>query len=181
VDPRPINEALALVYAELGSKSYTGIGISAGGGMVNVCFAMFGNPLFSFSIVNSGDWIDKMAAKATGESVTYINKEKHKIDLSKAPTTLVERAIQTQYRIMIEHTVTGIKKGLLNTSKSVKTDQAIDFVVAGGTSSPPGFKELFTQCLKEADLSVKIGEVIQPKDPLYSVARGCLLAAEAAT
>ena len=181
VDPRPINEALALVYAELGSKSYTGVGISCGGGMVNVCFAMFGNPLFSFSIVNSGDWIDKMAAKATGESVTYINKEKHKIDLSKAPTTLVERAIQTQYRIMIEHTVTSIKKGLLNTSKSVKTDQEIDFVIAGGTSSPNGFKELFTQCLKEADLSVKIGEVIQPKDPLYSVARGCLLAAEAAT
>lgn len=151
---------------------------NCGGGMVNVCFAMFGNPLFSFSIVNSGDWIDKMAAKATGESTTYINKEKHKIDLAKAPTSLVERAIQTQYRIMIEHTVTGIKKGLLNTSKSVKTDQEIDFVVAGGTSSPNGFKELFAECLKQADLSVKIGNVIQPKDPLYSVARGCLLAAE---
>lgn len=154
---------------------------NCGAGMVNACFSMFGNPLFTFSIVNSGDWIDKMAAKATGESVTYINKEKHKIDLTKSPTTLVERAIQTQYKIMIEHTVTGIKKGLLNTSKSVKTDQEVDFVVAGGTSSPKGFKELFAECLKEADISVKIGDVIQPKDPLYSVARGCLLAAEAST
>ena len=180
VDPRPINEALALVYAELSHKAFTGIGMSFGGGMVNVCFAMFGNPLFSFSIVNSGDWIDKMAAKATGESTTFINKEKTKIDLTKPATTLVERAIQTQYRLMLEHTVTGIKKGLQNTSKSVKTDQEIDFVVAGGTSSPPGFKDLLAQCLKEADLSVKIGEVIQPKDPLFSVARGCLLASEAA-
>jgi hypothetical protein len=28
VDPRPINEALALVYAELGNKAYTGVGVS---------------------------------------------------------------------------------------------------------------------------------------------------------
>jgi actin-like ATPase involved in cell morphogenesis len=33
----PINEALAIVYAELAEKMYTGIGISFGGGMVNVC------------------------------------------------------------------------------------------------------------------------------------------------
>lgn len=181
LDPRPINEALALVYAELSHKAYTGVGISCGGGMVNVCFAMFGNPLFSFSIVNSGDWIDKMAAKATGESIAYINKEKMKVDLTKPASSLVERAIQTQYRIMLEHTAVGIKKGFQNAHKSVKTDQEIDFVVAGGTSSPNGFKELLSDCLKQADLSIKVGEIIQPKDPLYSVARGCLLAAESAS
>ena len=137
VDAHPIGEGLALVYAELGKKAYTGIGISFGAGMVNLCFSMFGNPVFQFALVNSGDWIDKMAAKATGESPTYINKEKHKIDLTKTPSTLVERAIQTQYRIMIEATVKGIKDGLSQASKTVRADQPVDVIIAGGTSSPP--------------------------------------------
>ena len=51
----PINEGLALVYAELKASNYTGIGISFGAGMVNLCFAMFGVPVFTFAIVNSGE------------------------------------------------------------------------------------------------------------------------------
>ncbi|NIQ17152.1 MAG: hypothetical protein GTO02_23055, partial [Candidatus Dadabacteria bacterium] len=66
--------------------------ISFGAGMVNLCFAMFGVPVFAFAIVNSGDWIDRMAAKATGENSTFINQEKTKINLSGDPTNLVERA-----------------------------------------------------------------------------------------
>lgn len=180
VTPHHINEGLALIYAELGKKAYTGISASFGGGMVNICYALFGNPVFSFSIVNSGDWIDKMAAKATGESIAFINKEKTKVDLTKVPTGLVERAIQTQYRLMIEHAVSGIKKGLENVQKTVRSDGEIDFVVAGGTSSPNGFTELFKEVLGQAQLPIKIGDVTRPTDPLYSVARGALIAAESA-
>lgn len=180
VNAHPINEALALVYAELGKKAFTGIGISFGAGMVNLCYSMYGNPLFKFAIVNSGDWIDRQAAKATGESPTFINKEKTKVDLTATPTNLVERAVQTQYRIMIEHTINEIKKGLSNTSKAVHSDNPVDIVIAGGTSSPPGFDKLFRDTIMQAKLGIKVGEVIRPSDPLYSVARGCLIAAEAA-
>jgi hypothetical protein len=180
VNANPINEALALVYAELGKKAYTGIGISFGAGMVNICYAMYGQPVFTFAIVNSGDWIDKQAAKATGETPTFINKEKTKIDLSKPPTNLVERAIQTQYRLMIEHTIAGIKKGLAGANKAVHTENPVDIVIAGGTSSPYGFATLFKDTLVQANLPIKVGEVVKPNDPLYSVARGCLIAAEAA-
>lgn len=177
VDARPINEALALVYAELGHKAFTGIGISFGAGMVNVCFSVFGAPVFTFSIVNSGDWIDSQVAKATGESVSFVNREKHKIDLTKNPTTLVERAIQTQYRIMIEHTVANIKKGLESNTKA-RLEQPIDIVVAGGTSSPNGFEQLFKEVFVSAGLPLDLGEIIKPADPVKSVARGCLIAAE---
>jgi hypothetical protein len=178
LEPRPINEALAIVYAELAHKGYTGIGASFGGGMVNICYSMFGNPIFTFSIVNSGDWIDKMAAKAVGESTTFINKEKTKVDLLKSPTNLVERAIQTQYRIMIEHTIGCIKKGLSGIQKNVRTNDEIDFVISGGVASPVGFKEMFSECLFQSDLPIKVGEIIKPKENLFSVAKGCLLAAE---
>lgn len=180
VSANPINEALALVYAELGKKAYTGIGVSFGAGMVNLCYAMYGNPVFTFSLVNSGDWIDRQAAKATGETIAYINKEKAKIDLSKTPQNLVERAIMTQYRIMIEHTITGIKKGLADVKKSVHSEEPVDIVIAGGTASPYGFATMFKEAVLQANLPIKIGDVIKPNDPLYSVARGCLLAAEAA-
>lgn len=180
VDAHPINEALALVYAELASKAYTGIGMSCGAGMVNICYAMYGAPVFSFAIVNSGDWIDRQAAKATGESVSFINKEKTKVDLLKAPGTLVERAVHTQYRLMIEHTVNGIKKGFSDINKTVRTDAPIDVVIAGGTSSPNGFAELFKEVVEQTSLPIQIGNIVKPADPLYSVARGCLIAAEAA-
>lgn len=174
----PINEGLALTYAELAGKNYTGIGISFGAGMVNLCFAMYGTPVFSFSLVNSGDWIDKMAAHAIGETPTFINKEKTKIDLSKDPQNMVERAIQTQYRLMIEKTLIGIKNGLANANKKARPEDAIDIVIAGGTSSPVGFDALFQQVMQDAKLPIKIGQIIKTSDPLYSVARGCLIAAE---
>jgi len=176
----PINEGLALVYAELASSMYTGFGISFGAGMVNVCFAMYGKDIFKFSIANSGDWIDKQAAKATGESVAFINKEKAKIDLTKEPNGLIERAISMQYRLMIEKTVSLIKQGLEeNVHNKVKLDTPVNIVIAGGTSLPSGFDKLFTETIKAANLPINVGEVIKPKDALFSVARGALLAAEA--
>ena len=181
VTAAPINEGLALVYAELADKAYTGIGISFGAGMVNLCFAIYGAPIFQFSLVNSGDWIDKMAAKATGETPTFINKEKLKADLTvDMPESIVQRAIKAQYEIMMTKTITGIKKGLEEKGNKARHEHPIDIIIAGGTSQPPGFDVMFKQLIKKANLPIEIGSVIRPKDPLYSVARGCLVAAEAA-
>ena len=178
LDPRPINEGMALVYAELEDKMFTGIGISCGAGMVNVAHGLFGAEVFTFSLVNSGDWIDEQAAKATGETIAFINRQKHKIDLGKEPTNLIERAIKGQYELMIEKTVGGIKKGLEENQERVRMDNPIDVVIAGGTASPPGFDVMFEDLIRSAKLPVEIGSVIRPKDPLYSVARGCLMASE---
>src|SRR5437660_557377 len=71
----PINEGLALVFAELGAQNYTGIGVSFGAGMVNLCYAVTTIPVFKMSLVNAGDWIDENAARSCGETPTYINKE----------------------------------------------------------------------------------------------------------
>lgn len=179
--PNPINEGLALVYAELASKAYTGIGISFGAGMVNVCFALYGSPIFQFSVANSGDYIDKMAAKATGESIAFINQEKMKLDLTKESDSLIQRAIKAQYEIMVQKTVTEIKKGLESIGNKARTGKPIDIVISGGTSMPNGFDLLFADTVKKANLPIDLGQIIRPAEPLLSVARGCLLAAESAT
>ena len=174
----PINEGLALIFAELADKQYTGVGISWGAGMVNLCYAIFSQPVFQMSLINSGDWIDKMAAKACGESTTVINKEKTKIDLSKPPTNLMERAIKTQFELLIQKTVSEIKKAIQSAGAKAHVERPLDIILGGGTCSPPGFVELFEEAVKESHWPIPVGKVIRPKDHLYSVANGCLLAAE---
>jgi hypothetical protein len=178
LDAHPINEGLALVFAELAHKNYTGIGISWGAGMVNICYAIYSQPVFAVSLVHSGDWIDRQAAKACGETPTIINREKMKIDLLKPPKTLMERAIISQYRILIEKTVSNIKDIIVKSGTKVRTQEPLDIVLGGGTCSPPGFVEIFKETLESAKYPIPIGEIIKPEDNLYSVSRGCLIAAE---
>jgi cell division ATPase FtsA len=121
-----------------------------------------------------------MAAKATGESATYINKEKLKLNLNEHSDSLVQRAIKAQYEIMVQKAVNGIKKGLEEAGNKARSDDPIDIVISGGTASPPGFEKLFQETLEKSKLPLRVGQIIKPKDPLFSVARGALLAAEAA-
>lgn len=177
--PFHINEAMALIYAELGDKQFSGIGISLGAGMVNFCHAIYATEVSSFSIVNAGDWIDQQAAKATGETPVFINKVKQKLDLTVTPTNFVERAIKAQYKLMVENIVSNIKKVMSNSDSKVRTEQPVDIIVAGGTASPNGFVDLFKEMITNAKLPFPIGDIRRPEDHLYAVARGCLVAAEA--
>lgn len=174
-----ISEALALIYAELMDKQLTGIACSFGSGMVNVCVANMGVPAVNFSIVNSGDWIDKQVAKVTGESQTFVNTEKTKVDLTRQPTSMVERAVQMQYRIMMEKTVRLIKEKIQDVGSKVRTEKPMDIILAGGVSSPNGFETMFKEVVQEVGFPIEIGEIRKPQDPLYAVSRGCLIAAEA--
>jgi hypothetical protein len=73
----------------------------------------------------------------------------------------------------------GIKKGLEENSKmKARLDHPIDIVVAGGVASPNGFEKIFKDVLMSQQMPLEIGEVIKPIDPLFSVAKGCLIAAE---
>ena len=71
-DAHPISEGLAVVYGELEASNYTGIGISCGGGLCNVCLAYLSVPVFSFSIPKAGDFIDSSASQLRGEPATRI-------------------------------------------------------------------------------------------------------------
>lgn len=43
-----IDEGLALIYAELGHKNFNGIGISFSYEVVNICYAIYGQPIIKF-------------------------------------------------------------------------------------------------------------------------------------
>ena len=180
---KPINEALAIVIAELADKNRTGIGISIGAGMVNLCYAMYSMPVVQFSRTDSGDWIDAEAAKATGETATYINKRKEEIDLGSEHKDSIDRAIKYHYEILIENALKDISKGIKDAGSKANPGKPVDIVLAGGTASPKGFtaffKEILARMVDSKKFPLEVGEVKLAPDHLYTVAKGCLLAAEA--
>ncbi len=176
-NPFTIDEGLAIIYSELADNSFTGIGISFGAGMTNVTAAYFAAPIVSFSIARGGDWIDENAAKATGtpkEQVCAIKESnfelKYEVELGS-----VEGALAIYYDYLITYVVENLKRKLTEV-----TPPQVDFpvVLAGGTSKPRGFKRIFEEKISQVGLPVDVSQIRMAKDPLFSVARGCLIAAK---
>lgn len=182
-----INEAHALVLSSLPAP--TGIGISWGAGMVNVCYCLFGLPVYSFSFVGSGDWIDIESARQFGfdpnkpdgdykHTPTSISRIKEEVSLKEMPSDPTKRAIYICYTILMDKVIDGIIKGFRDNEDKARVSNAIPIVVAGGTSSPDGFTELFKEQLTKKNPPFDIGEITRSEKPLYAVAEGCLRAAQ---
>ncbi len=71
-----VNEGLAVVYSELKDANFTGIGMSFGGGMCNICLAYLGLPVITVATDRAGDYIDQSAASVTGETPTTVRLHK---------------------------------------------------------------------------------------------------------
>lgn len=193
VKPYPINEARALVIGQIEDK--TGIGISFGAGMVNVCYCLYGIEIFKFSLVGSGDRIDVESAKRFGydpknpsgdyrETPTSICKRKENrlkdkpFTLTECPTDSVGKSIWINYGILIESVVKGIIEGFRDNEEKARIDRELPVVIAGGTSSPDGFIEYFKDVWAKMKVPFEIGDISRCEKPLYAVAEGCLIAAQ---
>ena len=174
---KAINEARAIVLSQIPDK--TGIGISWGAGMVNVCYC----------IVGSGDWVDMESAKRFGydpkapngdykETPTSICRRKEKLSLTEEPTHMVDKTIWIHYGILIENVIKGIFDGFRNNEEKARVDKPMPIVMAGGTSSPEGFADYVQKVVDNFDdKPFEIGEIKCADKPLFAVAEGCLEAA----
>ncbi|XGI83386.1 hypothetical protein ACEU6E_08920 [Halorutilales archaeon Cl-col2-1] len=176
-DPEPINEGMAVIYSELADHNFTGLGISFGAGMTNVCLAYYAVPVMKFSIARGGDWIDEEAASATGtpvDKVTSIKEDDFKLDF-RTDVGGVEGALSIYYNNLIDYIIENIQEEV--DEEDIEEGLDVPVVVTGGTSSPRGFEELFEESLSNADIPFSISRVRQAEDPLYSVSKGALVAA----
>lgn len=176
---KSINEGLAIVYAELESTNYTGIGISCGGGLCNVCVSYLSIPVLSFSIPKAGDYIDSSAATMTGERATRIRILKEdSFHFNGYFADKVQQAIGVYYDEMIHSLVGAIRDALKNTRKMPKLNRPMPLVLSGGTALPAGFRDRFEKILGEQkDFPLPIAEIRLAGDPLHTAARGALVAA----
>jgi hypothetical protein len=177
--PRPINEAMAVVTAELHEQHATGIGISMGGGMCNVCFAYLSIPAVTYSIQKGGDFIDQSVGASVGEPATKIKDIKEQeLDLGAAPRSNIEHGLHAAYDDLFATLAASLAHVLKASDNVPRLKQAIPIVLSGGTMMPPGSCERFAAVLDETRLPIRISEVIPARDPLYATARGaCLMAA----
>ena len=139
-EARAINEAEALCYAELEDSDYTGIGVSCGAGMTNVCVMLNGEPTVVFSTTKSGDWVDRMSAVASGEpdSVVQVEKESGEFTVGEPNENPVLSAVSSYYERLIEYTAKQLSVALDGHKALPKFKHPIKIVVAGGTSKADG-------------------------------------------
>jgi len=178
-DARSVNEAEALCYAELEDTDYTGIGISCGAGMTNVCVMLNGEPTVVFSTTKSGDWVDRMSAVATGEpdSVVQVEKEGGGFTVGEPNENPVLSAVASYYERLIEYTAKQLSFALSGHKSLPKFKDPIRIVVAGGTSQADGYINKLNEKLLESEFPLPIEVVKHAEDPLHSVSKGCLIAA----
>jgi len=179
-DAQPMNEAEALAYSELLDEGLTGISISCGAGMMNVAVLSAGDPVVTFSVSKSGDYIDECAARATNMTNSLVQQEKESPELdllNPDPNNQIHQAISIYYGNLLVYTLEQIAYDLNRSPKLPKFRTPIPLVVAGGTSLPKGFIGKFKQALAAVQMPVKISEVRHASDPLHSVSNGLTLAA----
>jgi len=177
-EPKPIAEGLAVVFGELGESNFTGIGISCGSGLCNVCLAVLSVPVISFSVGKAGDFIDAQSALVTGDIATRTRIQKEQgFVLNGFSADRVQNALSVYYQEMIGNLVESLRTHISSTQKLPKLERSIPLVLSGGTSMPKGFLDKFVGALKENELPVKLSEVRVSTDPLNSTARGALMAA----
>jgi hypothetical protein len=179
-EAKAINEAEALCYAELENDNYTGIGVSCGAGMTNVCVMLNGEPTVVFSTTKSGDWIDRMTAVATGEpdSVVQAEKEGGGFIIGESNDNPILSAVSSYYERLIDYTTKQLSVSLYNHKALPKFKDPLTIVIAGGTSLANGYIKEFTKQITANNFPIKIKEVRHASDPLHAISKGCLIASQ---
>jgi hypothetical protein len=177
-NPLAVNEGLAVVLAELADESFTGIGISCGGGMCNVALSYLSIPSLTFSLAQGGDYIDAAVSTVVNEPATRVRAIKEEgLDLTRAATDKVSKALHIYYDKLIETLVEELIDAVNRSQKLPRAEYELPLVLAGGTSMPRGFRDRFDKALRSRPLPFDIGEVRIAADPLTATARGTLVAA----
>jgi hypothetical protein len=175
---KSISEGLAVVYAELEDTNYTGIGISCGGGLCNVCFSYLSVPVLSFSVPKAGDFIDASSAAVIGDRATRVRVLKEEsFHFNGHFEDKVHQVIAVYYDDMIRALVDALKDQLSKCRGLPKLTRPIPIVLSGGSSLPAGFRDRFENALKESSLPIAFSEIRLAQNPLQSTAKGALIAA----
>ena len=181
--PLPILEAEAIMYSELIDENLTGVSISFGAGMTNICVSYMGENVVSFSLAKGGDYVDISSAVPLGLTDTEVQSEKEAgIDLNN-PIGETQEVIRSYYLNLIKYVVDNLEYKLSTTHDVPKFSEPITVIVSGGTSKAGSFLEILTDQFnfKNKDLGIdrewpfKIKTIKSATDPLTAVANGCLI------
>jgi hypothetical protein len=175
---KSINEGLAVIYSELESSNYTGIGVSCGGGLCNVCLAYLSVPVVSFSIPKAGDYIDSSAAAVTGERANRIRITKEdSFHFNGRHADKIHQVLGVYYDEVIQSLLISLKDAFSSSRSLPRLGRPAPLVLSGGSVMPQGFRDRFEKLLREGDFPIPVSDVRLAEQPLFSTAKGALVAA----
>lgn len=176
-DVVPVNEAMGIVYAEAEDEEFTAVSCSLGAGMSNVCVSQYAEPILTFAIPGGGDRIDEGISKSLGISVAEACLVKENEGNLLNCDTREKKAIFSYYEEYITRLISLVDIKITNSK--IKLTHPVSLYLAGGSTCIPGFKETFEQLFtKSAFGNIKITKIVIPENPLYTVAKGMLIASE---
>jgi hypothetical protein len=177
-----VNEGLAVVYSELKDANFTGIGMSFGGGMCNICVSYLGLPVLTVATDRAGDYIDHSTASVTGETPTTVRLHKENpaetgFALNDTADRSIDRALAVYYSQVIDTAANTLQAAMSDSKKLPRFNGPVPIVCAGGTAMAGNFLPRFKAAIDEIDLPVTIGDVFLAKDPMNATAKGALVGA----
>lgn len=185
--PIPVNEALAVCYAECANDDYSGLTFSFGSGMTNVSLVYKTLCGVQFSIEKGGDWLDQNVAIAFGKTPSQMCMLKEEgLDLSDykkgdSQYELFREAYVAYYKAMITTVLEQVLAQFAKKATDFIIPEEIPVVISGGTALPAGFLEFFKSQFEpfRKTFPVKIGEIRLAKNMLDSVSLGLLAYSQA--
>ena len=192
---RSVNEAEALAYTGLVDNNLTGIAISMGAGMCNVCIMYAGMTASTFSVARGGDFIDQKVAMDCGITAAKAQYVKESGDYTiKRPELRAEggtiaikndedlnreqKAVRTYYGVLIRYLMANIAKQFEGNDAMPNFPDPIPIVVGGGTSMVNGFVDIFNEEFTQKGFPIQIKGIDLVDEPFTAVARGCLAEAQ---
>jgi hypothetical protein len=177
-----VNEGLAVIYSELKDANFTGIGMSFGGGMCNICVAYLGLPVLTIATTKAGDYIDHSAASVTGETPTTVrlykeNAAESGFMLDALADGSIDRALSVYYADVIETAAAALQAAMADSKKLPRFTAPIPIVFAGGTTMAGNFLARAKSVFAGIELPVKVRDVYLAKDPFNATAKGALVGA----
>lgn len=178
--PQPVNESLAIVYSECVPENFSGLAISYGSGMTNVCLSYNALSALEFSLARGGDWVDKGAAKAVGTTSAKICSIKEGGVTMSAPQNRESEAVALYLQALIDYSIDSIISHFSSVRREILIPKPIPIVISGGTSLADGFVDKFRERFDSyrSKFPIEISEIRQAKDPMTAVAAGLLLYAQ---
>jgi hypothetical protein len=162
----------------LAASNFSGVGISCGSGLCNICLAVLSVPVISFSVPKAGDFIDASAAQVTGDRANRLRISKEKgFQLNGFTGDRAHNALTVYYQEVIANLIGSLRAHIASAQKLPKLEQSVPLVLSGGTAMPKGFLDHFIRILEAEEFPLRLSEVRVSGDPLHSTARGALMAA----
>jgi len=171
-----VNEAQAIVFSECVSENFSGIGLSFGSGMTNVCLSFNAMSALEFSVAKGGDYVDNGAAQAIGSTRGKICSLKESgIDIN-SPVGREQEAISFFIQQLIDYSISGIIEHFHKVKKEILVPKPIPIIISGGTSLAGGFLDLFKKRFEghKSKFPIAISEIRPARNPMTAVATGLL-------